>query len=653
MKTSVLILRRRRSRAGPSVSLFPFLAVLICTMGALVPLLLAIARQARLQAVQEANAKIAQQQAGLQTQRDVAQQRLGELAGSHKKAEEELAKARSELDNVDNHTKRLDGEAARLRSQLDGLNVSRAERGQQRAEQVTQLEKLRAEFDQATRQMGAAEQDAKSRRKSFSVVPYEGPNGTYRRPIYIECRGEAIILQPEGIVLTEADFKEPLENGNPLDRALRSYRELLLAKKEHGAGSEEPYPLFLVRPEGIPAYYVARAAMKSWKSEIGYELIGDDWDMKFPQPDADMERALRVAVAGAREELRQRTALAAGLLPSSGRQSADWSPGHVAASLRDANVGLGETDPRGFGGGTGGGTGGGVGGGPSAGLLAGPGSSSSAFVGQGGGSAGSVGSGGYGASGLLGTGQSHVDASLRDANAGLGVTDPRGRATGTMAASAASPSGGKVPATFADDTNRSGANSGAAAGSRSPSTEKMPEGVLRGGPSGGQVARSDAPSSNHEGTQSLRMRPGEWIPEGPKPPRQPEEKDEEDSKDHRKTKRLADSRGKNWGLPNAARGSVGVVRPIRVRCFPDRLELSSSAGQAAPQVVPLGPRTEDAVDEVISAVWDQIKPWGIAGRGMYWRPLLKIDVVPEAGGRFTELKTLLDNSGLLVERTSG
>ena len=42
--------RRRPARPGPSISLFPFLAVLICTMGALVPLLLVVSRTARLQA---------------------------------------------------------------------------------------------------------------------------------------------------------------------------------------------------------------------------------------------------------------------------------------------------------------------------------------------------------------------------------------------------------------------------------------------------------------------------------------------------------------------------------------------------------------------------------------------------------------------------
>ena len=65
MKFTLRPQRRRSSQTGPGISLFPFLAVLICTMGALVPLLLAITRTARLQAEAAAAAKAAEQAAKL------------------------------------------------------------------------------------------------------------------------------------------------------------------------------------------------------------------------------------------------------------------------------------------------------------------------------------------------------------------------------------------------------------------------------------------------------------------------------------------------------------------------------------------------------------------------------------------------------------
>ena len=39
--------RRRRNRGGDSMTLFPFLAVLICTMGSLIVLLVVVVQQAR------------------------------------------------------------------------------------------------------------------------------------------------------------------------------------------------------------------------------------------------------------------------------------------------------------------------------------------------------------------------------------------------------------------------------------------------------------------------------------------------------------------------------------------------------------------------------------------------------------------------------
>ena len=43
--------------------------------------------------------------------------------------------------------------------------------------------------------------------------------------------------------------------------------------------------MLLVRPKGS-RYYAARAAMKSWGGDFGYELIDDDWKLSFQPPDA-------------------------------------------------------------------------------------------------------------------------------------------------------------------------------------------------------------------------------------------------------------------------------------------------------------------------------------------------------------------------------
>jgi hypothetical protein len=73
-------------------------------------------------------------------------------------------------------------------------------------------------------------------------------------------------------------------------------------------------------------------------------------------------------------------------------------------------------------------------------------------------------------------------------------------------------------------------------------------------------------------------------------------------------------------------------------------------GTGPSKAVVLGQRTEDSVDSLVSAVWEQIKAWGIAGRGMYWQPVLRVRVAPGAESRYLELKALLNESGLELER---
>ena len=306
--------------------MFPFLAVLICTMGSLILLLVVIARQARLQAAQiardaakEAAEEAVEKQEDLKAQREMARWRIGQLKDSLRETESQLADARLALGHTEDHARRLADQLAQLQAAVGELDRLGNQSSQVRSELEAELAQIRARLAEAGRRLAEAQQATAERRNSYAVVPYEGPHGTRRRPIYIECRAEAVVLQPEGVVFDADDFAGPLGSGNSLDVALRAVREYLL--RHQGFDREEtgePYPLLLVRPEGIEAYYAARAAMRSWASDFGYELIGDDWQLEFPPPDPQLAAEVAQAVATAR--LRQQRLIAAS--PSlSGRKS--------------------------------------------------------------------------------------------------------------------------------------------------------------------------------------------------------------------------------------------------------------------------------------------------------------------------------------------
>ena len=177
-----------------------------------------------------------------------------------------------------------------------------------------------------------------------------------------------------------------------------------------------------------------------------------------------------------------------------------------------------------------------------------------------------------------------------------------------------------------------------------------PEGFVMGRPPREEEQLQEVPASQRVATM---VRPGEWIE---KPPTRPSEKprdQQKDRKDRPNVRSLAESRGRDWGLPDATRGSIGITRAIRVDCDQDRLVVAPEAGAGGAKTIPLGDRTAASVDALISTVWEHMDFWGIAGKGMYWRPALNFHVAPNGEARFQELKVLLDGSGLDVTKHEG
>jgi len=595
MRRTALTRNRTRRPTSVTMSLFPFLVVLMCTMGSLILLLVIIARQAQLQGAERASAHNAEVLRDLKDAREWAQLEIEEYQYSRQKTESQLADARLALGHVEDHARQLRQKIARLEATWRELEALPGEETDRQQELAAQIERVRGEIARTERAVAQA-RGAASQRRSYSVVPYEGPHGTHRRPIYLECRADAVVLQPEGVVFGADDFAGPLGSGNSLDVALRAVREYLL--RHQGFDREEPgepYPLLLVRPQGIEAYYAARAAMGSWASEFGYELIGDDWELEFPPSDPQLAAEVAQAVATARA--RQQRLIAAS--PSlSGRRSpagfvvsarrgglvprGGWGDGEASAYQPKRPFGRFGSQYDGSGDRAEGGASEGGGGT----FEGGAGTSGSA-----GGASGSEGDafgGGIGAFGGQGSTFEGEGSASRDAGRTLGADGPEasGAPFGTAGETRSAPSG-------APDW----------AAGRPPAPE-----FGSGGQAGAGTSADNPPPC------------------------------------------LAKVRGRNWGLPNAAEGWVPITVPVRVDCLRDRLILVPEKGLGEARTILLGPRTEDAVDELVSAVWEYTERWGSAGNGMYWRPVLTLHVGPNADTRYSDLKTLLHGSGLGVER---
>jgi len=729
MKFTLRPQRRRASQTGPGISLFPFLAVLICTMGALVPLLLAMTRTARLQAEAAAIARAAQQAAkygaAVRMQREDARGRIGQLKRTREQTAAQLADARLELGHLEDHTRRLRtqlGQYENTVKEFDRLeNVDHPRLAQTQAE----LERLRRQIGVTQQQVAEARKAAAGHNRCYAVVPYEGPNQTHRRPIYIECRADAVVLQPEGIVLTDADFDGPMGPGNPLAAALRAAREHLLAAHDFDPNAGEPYPLLLVRPEGINAFYAARAAMKSWGGDFGYELIGDDWKLAYQPPDPRFADVVRQAIGSARIRQEQLIASAPRQYehrPKSAYQASNdggsgdgWGPGSgvrgqgsgIRGQVAGNGNGSGADGPYPYGtasqrpgtavpGGESTGSissaapfgGNSATGGAVTGMAGGNAAQTAGYGGQGTGyGAGNSNSSGYGAGNGNGSGYGAGNGNgggNGEYNPYVALPERPGTAVpGGELASSISPAapyagnytGGVAPGTPGGGNSTNGAVGGgaaSAAGNGAAGASGSGGDSAGGSPSGGTSGQGNPMRSNTDGyivgqppreqetsnqplpPDAMRgpaLRPGEWEPSPDIPPeKKPDEKDDDDLGKHHKPKPLASQRGEDWGLRNAARNAVGITRPMRIECYADRLVVVSDGGPAGTKVIPLGPRTESSIDPLISAVWEQISAWGMAGHGMYWRPVLHVSVAPGAERRFADLSTLLKGSGLTVER---
>jgi hypothetical protein len=319
-------------------------------MGALIVLLVMVVQQARAHAAVVAEQRVHQEkqqrkareaeaieQEDLEWQREV-------LEGQHEQLAETLAGQRLELSHLEDHIRRLQDELQSLQSAAAELQRIRSEGNADTEQSRAQLERLRNEIASAGRRLSEAREEAANRRPAFAIIPYEGANGTKRRPIYVECTERGIILQPEGIVLNRGDLAGPLGPGNPLDAALRAIREHW-ARHSSFEQSGEPYPLLIVRPNGTLAYTYAREALKAWDDEFGYELIDAEMQLDFAKPDPVLAERLQQTIQDARQ--RQEILIAA--MPNQFKGRA--AEGFVATPTRGGfrPIAAGESDD-GFGG---------------------------------------------------------------------------------------------------------------------------------------------------------------------------------------------------------------------------------------------------------------------------------------------------------------
>ena len=631
-----------------AVSLFPFLAVLLCTMGALIVVLVCVTRMSREQALQElaaqeqAAAKPAAPDPDAEEARrklEAATAYLAKLRDVRKQVEQQLKDDRSRLSHLEDHIRRQQEKLDELRMAAAELHAMQAEHFDDRVQAQRELKRLEQLIDASQKSIEELREEAKSRPRAYAIVPYKGPNGTDRRPIYIECRSDEVVLQPEGIRLTEKDFRLPLGPGNPLASALRAAREHVRreALAAGGAESPDPYPLILVRPDGIVAYYRVREAIESWDADFGYEFVDGDWDLKFPPANPQLAAIEFQAVETARARMKVLAAAAP-------RAYGTYQSSRGSFSLDEEFMGGSGADD-GFGGDR---YGGGEGTADSSYAIdemasGGPGGEArgerplSAADGHAGDGTG-IGMGDEGG----GSDRESTDASHKGvADVSLRLSDRVGRGGGgaTSSPSTGSAQSRERQSNLTADGSIEGqsaagsANSDAAAGADAANNSATASSTA-GGSSSQQLG---APPNDSQQPSRVMTNVANQLPN-----------------DRSANSKPTTTRGKDWAIRNPDPGAVPIRRTILVIVRGDRLAIMpESEGAAAPatnghEILLTGP-TDQLADEIVTALERHIDQWGIAGRGLYWRPVLELTVGPDGATRANDLARLLKGSGLELQ----
>lgn len=335
--------RRAKSESEEAFSLFPFLAVLLCTMGTLALVFVLVARKtaaptenppanevaraefdrdaalgddSRYGSIVDSAEDDAYERALVRTgaaslddvlsEKESVEWFLQELDEIESHSNETFAEERQRLANAEAGIAKLRDEADVAQRRYDALVKENAE-----AVDVEALKNRIAELDREIEKLQeeAAELREKnaSAKKSYAIVPYQGKKGTFRRPIYVECRDDGVYLQPEGVRFDDSDFLLAQYPGNPFDTALRAASQRCLAtdgQKTASGDAIEPYPLIIARPSGAKYFYSAIAALASWGDLYGYEFVEEDQELVYPEPDPELRKLAQAQADEARARMR-------------------------------------------------------------------------------------------------------------------------------------------------------------------------------------------------------------------------------------------------------------------------------------------------------------------------------------------------------------
>ena len=322
-----------RRRTANAVSLFPFLAVLVCTMGALILLLLVTTRRIRQQQAHESLAQadsspvisqqveeqlpvepvdnsaeihrlqtivdtlknqiksttsqIAHRQLELQLLRDLKSDQEARLTEIHSEQQQlqtitslqGSSTGQSELDEAKERLHLTQQQIESLEQEIELLTKRLAQRQgdlnnvADTSQQAEQLLVRRESALVSLRQLVNQKQTTSVAPSSpETVIEFTNSTGTSREPVIVEVSGKGFTFLPADVKITAQDMLGFRSGDNPLLAGVFAVH----SARTTPASDSKPYVLLLVRPSGCTHFYTAQRALKDVDVHFGYDLISED-----------------------------------------------------------------------------------------------------------------------------------------------------------------------------------------------------------------------------------------------------------------------------------------------------------------------------------------------------------------------------------------
>jgi hypothetical protein len=675
----------RRDRKGLSPSLFPFLAVLVCTLGTLILLLALVAQNTTDSAEQTAHKQIpdspSQASDGLSAS-DVDSLleeqffRVKELVSFREEQTEELGERRDALTYIEE-------QLASTRERLDQLNdeITRLNDESADTEEIDQqmLKTVQQQVDAEKQMLAKLREEAENQSPRIVIVPHKGPNGTDRRPIYLECTSDGVTIFPEGNRITLLELERAAESTNPLDAALRTIRLHALGQYSDAA---PPYPLLVVRPDGIESYAAARGAMRDWDDQFGYELVPAGIQLAYAQPDPVLKQKVDLVIRQATAQQRNLNSYAG----KNGGSARGYSQSAIANTQKSNRrlpvLSAASLDREGR-----------VNGFRSRNEPTTAAGSQNVYPSTSGyGNSGYQARSSYANRALAAT-QGRIDAGdearqwaaklpsasnemervskseefRQEREAGSLRTNSSATGFGSSDANSQTSVGkSEAPLTNRGDPNklataenshdaRLGNKSSIGSAERSDSNEGVTTNREALADQGSGEADSQLTQTSQNGQGGTQISGGQ-TDQQPQTARSQQQANSQPmppttSKDNQRAPLRRE--GRNWAIPKRMVGMQGnaIVRTIRIECHPDHFVLLASGAAGSTEVFGFNGGTANlnqATLQLAAAVRERIERWGPALPGGRWEPQLQVIIMPGSERRYNELQEGFRGSGIEV-----